>query len=70
MPKAFPYGYVPFGQMAPLQLPGNYYGTEVFQLNTNLLAKVLELTADTVLIDSDAMKVYRKCPAQHPTRAV
>eukprot|EP01042_Synura_sphagnicola_P001628 gene1628-1896_t len=46
--------------MAPLQLPGNYYGTEVFQLNTNLLAKVLELTTDTVLIDSDPMMVYRK----------
>jgi len=62
-------GYWAFGTTAPLQYPGynNWYGTEVFELNTNLLARVMDLVKDVKLNDTVEAQAFRE---QNASRAI
>lgn len=52
-------GYIPFGAYYPDEYPGNFYGTEVFELNTDLRAHAASLAKTANLTDSAAAKTYR-----------
>ncbi|KZT50895.1 purine nucleoside permease [Calocera cornea HHB12733] len=60
-PSNWTTGYWAFGTTAPLQYPGysNWYGTEVFELNTNLLGRVMDLVKNVKLNDSSDAQAFR-----------
>ncbi|GAA5847165.1 hypothetical protein JCM9279_006117 [Rhodotorula babjevae] len=62
MPSNWTTGYWALGTKAPGQLPdvSSLYGTEVFELNTNLLDRVMNLTQSVKLNDSSVAQEYRK----------
>ncbi|GAA5889059.1 hypothetical protein JCM6882_009731 [Rhodosporidiobolus microsporus] len=62
MPSNWSTGYWALGTAAPGQLPdvSSLYGTEVFELNTNLLDIALNLTKDVQLNDSSVAADYRQ----------
>ncbi|KPV73807.1 uncharacterized protein RHOBADRAFT_28192 [Rhodotorula graminis WP1] len=62
MPSNWTTGYWALGTKAPGQLPdvSSLYGTEVFELNTNLLDRVMNLTQGVKLNDSSVAQQYRK----------
>lgn len=41
-------------------MKGNFYGSEVFEINANLLAKVLAIAKSTKLSDTPQAIAYRK----------
>ncbi|GAA5909702.1 purine-nucleoside phosphorylase [Sporobolomyces salmoneus] len=67
-------GYWALGTKAPGQLPAtaDLYGTEVFELNTNLMSRALNLTQGLTLNDSTVAQEYRKmydyAPANEPPK--
>ncbi|BGP42767.1 hypothetical protein JCM10450v2_006878 [Rhodotorula kratochvilovae] len=72
IPSNWTTGYWALGTKAPGQLPdvADLYGTEVFELNTNLLDRALNLTKGVSLNDSSVAQEYRKkfdyAPANQP----
>ncbi|GAA5876486.1 hypothetical protein JCM1840_005554 [Sporobolomyces johnsonii] len=72
MPSNWSTGYWALGTSQPGQLPAtsDLYGTEVFELNTNLLDRVMNITKDVQLNDSTTAVEYRKkydcAPANQP----
>jgi purine nucleoside permease len=74
IPSNWSTGYWALGTKAPGQLPAtsDLYGTEVFELNTNLLARALNLTQNLTLNDSSVAQEYRKkydyAPANQPPK--
>ncbi|BGP57650.1 hypothetical protein JCM8202v2_005294 [Rhodotorula sphaerocarpa] len=72
MPSNWSTGYWPLGTAHPglLPDPSDLYGTEVFELNTNLLARAVNLTSGLTLNDSSVAQQYRKrfdyAPANQP----
>ena len=58
--KAWSSGYVGFGAANPNEAPKTKYGTEVYQLDENLLQKAFALTKDTPLVDNDSAATFRK----------
>ncbi|GAA5821538.1 hypothetical protein JCM11251_000897 [Rhodosporidiobolus azoricus] len=74
MPSNWSTGYWALGTKAPGELPdvSDLYGTEVFELNTNLLDIALNLTKDVQLNDSSVAAEYRKrfdfAPANEPPK--
>ncbi|GAA5938219.1 purine-nucleoside phosphorylase [Sporobolomyces koalae] len=74
IPSNWSTGYWALGTKAPGQLPAttDLYGTEVFELNTNLLNRALNLTKDLTLNDSSVAQEFRKhfdyAPANQPPR--
>ncbi|GAA5989031.1 hypothetical protein JCM10908_006279 [Rhodotorula pacifica] len=72
MPGNWSTGYWALGTKAPGQLPAtsDLYGTEVFELNTNLLARAVNLTSGLTLNDSSVAQQYRSrfsyAPANQP----
>lgn len=72
IPANWTTGYWALGTKAPGQLPAvsDLYGTEVFELNTNLLARAVNLTSGLKLNDSSVAQEYRKyfdfAPANQP----
>ncbi|BGP27000.1 purine nucleoside permease [Rhodotorula toruloides] len=74
MPSNWSTGYWALGTKAPGQLPNpsDLYGTEVFELNTNLLSRVLNITSGVKLNDSTTAQEYRKrfnyAPANEPPK--
>lgn len=72
MPSNWSTGYWPLGTAHPglLPDPSDLYGTEVFELNTNLLARAVNLTSGLTLNDSSVAQHYRKrfdyAPANQP----
>lgn len=54
-----PTGYIPQGSQQPNQYPGTIYGTELFELNTNLRSKAVQLATQAVLEDNDLCQAYR-----------
>ncbi|EJU00210.1 purine nucleoside permease [Dacryopinax primogenitus] len=63
-------GYFGFGTTAPDMYPGmsNWYGTEVFELNTNLLARVMDVVKDVKLNDTADAAAF--APANLPPTIV
>lgn len=61
-PQSFPTGYWPFDTMQPgdKEALTSYYGTESFEINANLLAKVMDISKSTKLIDTPEAIAYRK----------
>ncbi|GAA6060777.1 hypothetical protein JCM10212_006757 [Sporobolomyces blumeae] len=61
MPANWSTGYWALGTKAPGQLPNvtDLYGTEVFELNTNLLDRVLNITSNVKLNDTEGAAAYR-----------
>ncbi|GAA6032916.1 hypothetical protein JCM8097_000047 [Rhodosporidiobolus ruineniae] len=76
MPGNWSTGYYALGTDAPGQLPAtaDLYGSEVFELNTNLLDIALNLTKDVQLNDSSVAIEYRKkfdyAPANQPPTVI
>ncbi|GAA5998426.1 hypothetical protein JCM5350_000686 [Sporobolomyces pararoseus] len=74
IPSNWSAGYWALGTKAPGQLPAtsDLYGTEVFELNTNLLSRVLNITQGLTLNDSTVAQEYRKkydyAPANEPPK--
>ncbi|KAF5365139.1 hypothetical protein D9757_012616 [Collybiopsis confluens] len=64
-PENFPTGYVPLGATAPGQFPGNIYGTEVFQLNSQLRDIAVGLAKNATLLDSPAAQELRSLYGQN-----
>ncbi|GAA5831531.1 hypothetical protein JCM3766R1_001789 [Sporobolomyces carnicolor] len=62
IPSNWSAGFWALGTKAPGQLPAtsDLYGTEVFELNTNLLSRVLNITSGLTLNDSSVAQEYRK----------
>ncbi|KAF5387450.1 hypothetical protein D9757_007826 [Collybiopsis confluens] len=58
-PENSPTGYVPLGATAPGQFPGSIYGTEVFQLNSQLRDIAVGLAKNATLLDSPAAQELR-----------
>lgn len=62
-------GYFPFGTETPLEYPGNVYGTEVFQLNSQLRDRAALLAANATLNNGTkkndhVRKLYREDAAR------
>ncbi|GAA5878242.1 hypothetical protein JCM16303_002697 [Sporobolomyces ruberrimus] len=76
MPSNWTDGYWAYGTKQPGELPdiSELYGTEVFELNTNLLEQVYNLTKDVALNDSfeamDYRQQYPSAPANQPPTVV
>ncbi|KZO97571.1 purine nucleoside permease [Calocera viscosa TUFC12733] len=76
MPSNWTTGYFGFGTVAPNLYPGlpNWYGTELFELNTNLLARVMDLVKDVKLNDTADAAAWRSkydfAPANQPPTIV
>ncbi|GAA5865029.1 hypothetical protein JCM8547_007687 [Rhodosporidiobolus lusitaniae] len=74
MPANWSTGYWALGTAAPGKLPdpSDLYGSEVFELNTNLLDRVLNITSGVQLNDSTTAMEYRKrfnfAPANEPPK--
>lgn len=49
IPANWTYGYVNYGTEQPNKYPTQWYGTEVFELNTNLRDRAMKLADDAVL---------------------
>ncbi|BGP19326.1 hypothetical protein JCM10213v2_007415 [Rhodosporidiobolus nylandii] len=73
-PEGWQTGYWALGTKAPGELPAvaDLYGTEVFELNTNLLDRALNLTKDLTLNSSTTADSYRQkfdfAPANQPPK--
>jgi purine nucleoside permease len=59
MPKAWPSGYLGILTAGPDQKPRMEYHSEVFELDSTLLAKAMDLSRGIVLEDSDRARAYR-----------
>lgn len=59
IPANWSTGYVPQGAYAPDQYPESIYGTEVFELNTNLRARAVAFAQKAQLVDSAEADAYR-----------
>lgn len=74
MPKDWNYSFWNYGTSRPGQYPGMFYGTEVFEVNTNLREKVLDIVKDVKLADNDAAKANRRnysfSPANEPPKVL
>ncbi|KAI5477583.1 purine nucleoside permease [Pseudohyphozyma bogoriensis] len=76
MPSNWTTGYWAYGTPGPGIAPAkaDYYGTEVFELNTNLLARALDLVKNVKLNDSADAITYRAnfdyAPANEPPTIV
>jgi purine nucleoside permease len=74
MPKGWPVGYFGIFTKGPGKKPKFDYRTEAFQLDEPLLQKVLALTRDAKLEDSDKARAYRahykSAPANAPPRVI
>jgi len=72
MPKAWKHGYYGLLTKGPGEKPKLEYRTEVARLDEALLTKVLALTQNAPLQDSDAARAYRarypRAPANQPPR--
>ena len=49
----------PFNNDKPGGYPTFFYGTELFELNTNLLSKVYDIAKDVTLEDTETAKSFR-----------
>jgi purine nucleoside permease len=58
-PDNFSTGYIQFGGDTPLTYPGNFYGTEVFELNEGLRDWAFNVSSGVKLNDSDVSVAYR-----------
>lgn len=76
MPSNWSTGYFAFGTSQPLTLqsPDHLYGTELFELNTNLMDRALDLAKTAKLNDSTTAMEYRKnfdyAPANQPPAVI
>ncbi|KAE9398868.1 purine nucleoside permease [Gymnopus androsaceus JB14] len=72
-PLDFPTGYVPQGSFAPDQYPESIYGTEVFELNSDLRTIAVNFAKTASLNDSAASQeqraLYTNVPAYAPGAA-
>jgi purine nucleoside permease len=62
-------GYAMFGGNTPLTYPGNFYGTEVFELNEALRDWAFSVSSGVKLNDSDVSVKYRAQYASNSTYA-
>lgn len=51
IPDNFSTGFVPFGTLAPGEYPSFIYGSDVFELNDNLRARVVSVAKTAELVD-------------------
>lgn len=69
-PQGWNYSFWNYGTDTPGQYPTFFYGTEIFEVNTNLRDKVFELVQNVTLSDNDAAKANRAnftyAPANQP----
>jgi len=67
-------GYWSYNNAGPGLYPTDFYGTEVFELNTNLLARALDLVKNVTLSDNNASMTWRAqydyAPANQPPTIV
>ncbi|KAL8277613.1 hypothetical protein RQP46_010045 [Phenoliferia psychrophenolica] len=74
MPSNWSTGYWAFGTDEPNQRPTEFYGTELFEVSTPLLARVMDLTKNLTLNDSSDAVAYRAkfdyAPANLPPAVV
>lgn len=70
IPANWTSGYYAFGSTAPGEYPGNWYGTEVFELNANLRDRAVELAKTANLTDGATAEKFRAlydyAPANQP----
>jgi purine nucleoside permease len=59
IPHDWPTGYIPYGRSRPLQYPLLAYGTEVFEVNSNLLEAAFKMASNATLTDSRGAQEYR-----------
>jgi purine nucleoside permease len=59
IPSNYTTGYVPFGVTSPSDYPITIYGTEVFELNTDLQNMAIDFAKTASLNDSDEAVAYR-----------
>ncbi|WP_246490907.1 purine-nucleoside phosphorylase [Chitinivorax tropicus] len=74
MPKDWEYGYFGIFTKGPNEKPKPDYRTEVFELNTALMQKALELSKNVKLDDSNEAKAFRakypSAPANQPPKVI
>ena len=68
-PKNWTYSFWNYGTMKPGSYPRNFYGTEVFELNSSLRDRVFELVKNVKLKDTSAVKKYRSTYSQERAKA-
>lgn len=70
MPKGWDSGNWNYGTTRPGKYPGMFYGSEIFELNTNLRDKIFDLAKNVSLYDNEAAQNDRKnytfAPANKP----
>jgi purine nucleoside permease len=70
MPAGWPYGYFALGTTSPDAAPATMAGTEVYQLNENLLQQAYTLSKGLTLTDTSIAMTYRAnypdAPANQP----
>lgn len=70
VPQGWNYSFWNYGTETPGQYPGFFYGTEIFEVNTNLRDKVYDLMQNVTLSDNDVAKANRAnftyAPANQP----
>ena len=59
LPDNYTTGYIPQGSEEPYTMPGNLYGSEVFELNNNLRSIAVKLARQGTLADTAEAQVYR-----------
>ncbi|THD00357.1 hypothetical protein EYZ11_000250 [Aspergillus tanneri] len=59
LPHNYSTGYIPQGAHAPDQYPTSIYGTEVFEVNSELRSIAASFAREAALADSDMAKKYR-----------
>ncbi|KAE9394249.1 purine nucleoside permease [Gymnopus androsaceus JB14] len=69
-PLDFPTGYVPQGSFSPDQYPQSIYGTEVFELNSDLRTIAVNFAKTATLNDSAAAQELRALYASVPAYAL
>lgn len=60
LPKNYSTGYIPFGTDAADQYPSTIYGTEVFEVNSELRKIAVGFARQANLSDSETAKAYRR----------
>ena len=59
IPSDWPTGYIPYGRDRPLEYPLISYGTEVFEVNLELLRIAARMASNATMYDSEAAQKYR-----------
>jgi len=58
IPLGWATGYFPQGALSPTQQPRTFYGTEVYQLNSNLRTRAVTLARNASLHDAPTVREY------------